>query len=374
MKHKKKTILTIAFILIILINSIGERGIGLEELNLPSSIGNDIVEQSKDEVMYSIPLRVYFSESKLPNQSQVITSKASSIGETRDTRQLISNKDFILGLEESTIMSEQFARFGVRPLIDILLNNPYVNDNAKLVVCNGKAQDILDYQTKHFDGKEEYIGLLIEHSYNYNFFPKKYTLMDFIMESSEEGKNPVVPYIDIVENKLKITGLAIFDKTKMITKLGMEDVKILNLLRENKGKGMLTIQKNSKKYINYYPRAKRKVKCYKEGSKYKFVINIYLKGPIVSNQLYKNLNNDPKVLRQFQNDMEKSVEKKCNNFINKIKTTSQVDMLNLGNIAAAKYGRRTGVDWNKKILDSEIKVNVKVKVHSEGRGDYLNKE
>lgn len=56
----------------------------------------------------------------------------------------------------------------------------------------------------------------------------------------------------------------------MVKKLDIEDVKILNLLRENKGKGILTIQKNSKEYINYYPQAKKRLNVTKK------VININL--------------------------------------------------------------------------------------------------
>ncbi len=57
-------------------------------------------------------------------------------------------------------------------------------------------------------------------------------------------------------------------------------------------------------------------------------------------------------------------------FINKIKSDINIDILNLGSVAAAKYGRETGIDWNKEVLNSDIKVNVKVKVDSQGRGDY----
>ncbi len=104
----------------------------------------------------------------------------------------------------------------------------------------------------------------------FNFFSEKYSLIDFIIKSSSEGKNPIIPYLDIVEDQLKITGVAIFDKTKMVKKLDIEDVKILNLLRENKGKGILTIQKNSKEYINYYPQAKKRLNVIKK------IININL--------------------------------------------------------------------------------------------------
>ncbi|MDP4179223.1 MAG: Ger(x)C family spore germination C-terminal domain-containing protein, partial [Bacillota bacterium] len=60
----------------------------------------------------------------------------------------------------------------------------------------------------------------------------------------------------------------------------------------------------------------------------------------------------------------------CEEFINKMKTDYKVDCLELGRVAAAKYGRRTGTDWNKVVMDSDIKINVKVKLNKQGRGDY----
>lgn len=370
MKNKKKKIFTIGFILILVANLIGKRGTVVEELNIPNAIGYDIEEGPNSEVLYSVPLRIYFSESKSQNESKLVIADAINLGETRNKRQLQSSKSFILGLEKALIISEKAARFGISNIIDILLNNPLVNDNARMVVCNGKAKDILQYEVKKFSGTEEFIGGLIEHSNQFNFFPEDYTLMNFIILSSSEGKNPVLPYIDIVNDELKITGLAVFNKDKMVKKLEMEDVKILNLLRENGGKGILTIQENSKQYVSYYPKAKRKVKCSKEEDRYKFVIDINLKGPIVSNELYKNLDTDPKIVKQFEKEMEEQVKEKCEKFIGEMKDGYKVDILQLGNVAAAKYGREKVADWNKEILNSEIKVNVKVKVDSQGRGDY----
>ncbi len=158
--------------MIIVVNLIGERGTVVEELNLPNSIGYDIVEGKKDQVLYSIPLRIYFSESKLPNESKLITAEAINLGETRNKRQLESSKQFILGLEKSLVISEKYARFGINTIADILISNPLVNDNAKMVICNGKAKDILQYEVNKYGGTEEYIGSLVEHLHNFNFFLK----------------------------------------------------------------------------------------------------------------------------------------------------------------------------------------------------------
>ncbi len=172
MKNKMKIAIRLSFVLIIVVNLIGERGTVVEELNLPNSIGYDIVEGKKDHVLYSVPLRIYFSESKLPNESKLITSEAINLGETRNKRQLEASKKFILGLEKSLVISENYAMFGITTIVDILLNNPLVNDNAKMVICNGKAKDILQYQVDKYGGTEEYIGSLVEHLHNFNFFSK----------------------------------------------------------------------------------------------------------------------------------------------------------------------------------------------------------
>ena len=68
--------------------------------------------------------------------------------------------------------------------------------------------------------------------------------------------------------------------------------------------------------------------------------------------------------------MTAKIKKDCKDFIEKIQKQYKIDVLNLGEVAAAKYGRHTGVDWNEVVSNSEIKVNVKVKVEGNGRGDY----
>lgn len=254
--------------------------------------------------------------------------------------------------------------------MDILIYNPEINDNAKVVVCKGKAKDILEYEAQKYGAADEYIGDLVERLQEFNFFIEDYTIMDCIIKSSSEGRNIVLPYIELTKKGIEVTGLAIFDKDKMVKKLNIEDTRILNLLRENNAKGNLTIQENYEKYINYYAKSKRKVKCYKEGENYRFIIELNLKGPIVSNELYENLNNDSKVLKQFTHDMEKHVEKICMDFIEKIQSSPNIDMLELGKVAAAKYGRGKGIDWNKEVMNSKIQVKVNVKVDSQGRGDY----
>jgi hypothetical protein len=68
--------------------------------------------------------------------------------------------------------------------------------------------------------------------------------------------------------------------------------------------------------------------------------------------------------------MEEKIEKMCYNFLEKMKKDYKVDCLELGRVAAATYGRNTGVDWNEIVSNSDIKVNVKVNIDRYGRGDF----
>ena len=145
---------------------------------------------------------------------------------------------------------------------------------------------------------------------------------------------------------------------------------MLNLLREKQGHGIFEILKSEDNLISYETNSKRKVKCYKEGGKYKFIIDLKFTGEIVNNTLYENIKENPKLQKEFETDIKSKIKKDCENFIEKMQKEYKIDMLNLGSLAAAKYGRHTGVDWNQVISDSDIEVNVTVKVDKNGRGNY----
>lgn len=370
-KFNNKIFVYLIIVIIFLYAFLGPKGELVENLEIPIGIGYDLKTEGENAVTYSTPIAAYLFETEEVD-SDIMVGKANSIGETRESRQLESSKSFLLGIERIFLFSEQYAEYGIGTAIDILLNNPQINDRAFTLVCKGKAEDILSHKIKGYPNSAEFIEGLIKNSKQFNFFPEhQSSLMDVFVRVDAEGRNTLLPYIELKDKNIELTGYAIFKRDKMVLKTNIEEAKIINILKENKVKGILTIQDNSKNYINYYAESKRKVKCYKENDKFRFVIDLSLNGPIVNNTLYLNLINDPKVLKKFTKDMEENLKETCQNFINnKIKGEYKVDVLDLGRVAAAKYGRGKNIDWNKVIPQSIIEVNVKVKVDTEGRGTY----
>lgn len=348
----------------------------VEDMDIYVGVAQGIRKIGKDDVIYiTTTISKMYKEENIETGEARIESESrrgeeTTITKTREKRQKKIGKQFFLGLSKLILMDEEYARYGIRTMIDILFKNPVVNDNAFLAVCKGKGEEYFKYNLGEYENSAEYIGDMIKNSVSSNFFKGDYTIKDAILSMDSEGKNVICPYLKMSKEGIKIDGMAIFKKDKLGIILDMNDTKIMNILRENKVKGMLTIQKNSQEYVNYEAKTKRKVQCSKSGDKYAFIINLNLDGDIVNNELYKDMSGKIEVTKKFEEDMAKKVEEMCYQFLDKMKKEYKLDCLQLGWIAAAKYGRDTGVDWNDIVSRSDIKVNVKVHVDKLGRGQY----
>ncbi len=371
-KHMNKIFIIFLCITFFLIFSGGGKInlVSLEDLDIYVGIGLGIKRNGEDNIIYrsSNSSNSYKEDESI--QSILTTGTATTIGKTREDRQHKIGKKFFLGLSKVYILDEEYARYGIRGFMDINFKNPVVNDNAFLAVCKGNHEDYFTHISPDYDNSAEFISDMIKNASNYNFFKNDYMIKNASLSMDAEGKNVICPYIQIKENQIKIAGMAVFKKDKLACILDINDTKIMNMLRENKVKGILTIQDQAGKYVNYEAESKRKIKCSKIGDNYTFIIDLDLNGDIISNILYKDMSGKIAVTKAFEKDMSKQVKEMCTEFLSKMQNEYKVDCLQLGWVAAGKYGRDTGVDWNDVVSKSIIKVNVKVNIDKIGRGEY----
>ena len=77
---------------------------------------------------------------------------------------------------------------------------------------------------------------MIRNATNYNFLSSEYNLMNIYVTLDSEGKNLVLPYLEIKDKNITFTGMALFKGNKMAYVVPMEESKIMNMLREKKWK------------------------------------------------------------------------------------------------------------------------------------------
>lgn len=339
----------------------------IEENAISFGIGVDIEKTLKENVNYKITYNIYrFSQDKIYTYNRI--AEANTIGENRQDRQLKIDRSYSADVERMLIISEDVGAYGIDSLVNIFFNNPRLNDKGLIVVCKDKAESITKVKVKALPSSAEYIEGLIREAVYYNFYSESYSFLDLFTELTSEGENIVLPYVQIRNNNIELGGAALFKKDKLVQVIDIDETKIMNVLREDRTRGVFTLKKQDQKYVDYGARVKRKVKCYKDQDKYTFIIDLNIIGNITANTLYEEL--DKNAIKSFEEDMAKDIEENCNMFIKKLQNQYKVDSLQLGSVAAAKYGRDTNVDWNEEISKSSIKVRVKVKVDNIGRGQY----
>lgn len=345
----------------------GNKYVPIEEIAIPSAIGCDI-ENANEEEKYGVSLSIYtYSGNKV--ETNVFTGKANTVPETRSTRQVELTGKFLLGLEKVVVMSDEAARFGIKNFLEALWVNPTLNDNSYFVVSKEKAEDILNFKAEGNKSSGDYIDNLIRHLASFNFFSKNYKMIDVLIRAESEGRSIVLPYIEVKDGKLKVTGMALFSKDKLVKSIGLEEARIMNLLRESNVQGIIQIKKSTKSYFSFYGTSKRTVDCKLADGKFVFDIKLKIKGTVAANSMYKNLVKDPELKKAIEEDLEREAEKLSYGFIEKMQKDYKVDCLELGRCAAEKYGRRKNIDWDKVVSESQINVTVDVKIVDIGRGD-----
>lgn len=362
-------------ILIILVVSIVffiekvEKAPNVEDLDIAVGIGYNI-EEKIDGIYYDIPFNVYYFQENGKTKSNIRQGWAKTTGQVKQERQRESPRSYSLGFEKVVLIEEKFARYGIRGILDVSFNLQKFNNDAFMFVCKENTNNYFKEDIRGYISTSDFLYGLIKNMQDNWFFGENYKYRDLILTVDSEGRNAVLPYIEKEKDEIAINGMALFKGDKLRTVIDINDAKWMNILREEKAKGFLSIKKNSREYINTYSSSKKRVKCMKNEDKYKFIIDLDIKGDIVSNTMYEDLSNDTEIIKNFEKLMEKEVRDHLIDFIKKMQEVYQVDCLELGRIAAAKYGRGTGVDWNDEVCHSEIKVNVRFKVNSVGRGEY----
>lgn len=362
----------IAIVLVIFVISFFLSGVTkepVETLSVNSSLGFDMEESTQGMKMRSVTFSQYLiAENGI--KTITVTDKAKTLSEIREEMQKSMDKKLLIGLEKVYIIGADYAKNGIDDIMDIFFRNPEIRDSTLVCICDGKAEDIMNIETKGHPSAGDFIEGLIKYSKESNFFPDNYKLIDAYLRISSEGRNLVLPYIGVKENRIEIVGLALFKGSKMIGILPKDKIKQHNLLRENNLMGVITLQESSNKYLGLYAKSKRKVKCYKENGKYKFIIDLKITGDMIINQYEPMLIDKPEKKKEIEAKLKDNLQKELQTFIEEFKSKYKVDTLELGKIAVAKYGRNTGVDWDEVVSSSDIEVNVSLKINKFGRGDY----
>lgn len=336
-----------------------------ERLGIIVGMGYDL-ENDGVMAIYKDTAETFVFKGQQQIDQDVVTSPGKSIYSTRDEAQSKASRKWIVGSELVCLIGKERAEYGIKDLIDAMMRDAERRRGASVAVCRQPAEQVLQLEPKSYSTMSEDIHGNLEFAWEEGYFSKDMRISDILEMYHQEAREIVLPYLEIDRDKVKVTGLALFDADRMVTTVDLGEAKLMNILRNNGTKGHLSVnfpEKNT--YYEGYFKSNRKVKASKEEENLKYSINVTLRGNLKVNTVI-NKAITKKEVKEIQKDFEKVVKKDLEGEIKKVQQSYGVDWLDLSKYAIAKYGRLSDYGSNENFKNARIDVNVDVKIDSIG--------
>lgn len=366
---KLKPLLILATIFTLFINFYNMMPV--ERLAIVVGIGNDI---SKDKITkYSSTFEVLSFIGSSTNKSIELSGYGDTLYSAQNERQMKNSRKWVF-FETVYLTSEERARDGIKDLLDTFVRDDTRNERSFAVVTKDDTKKVFSTPTvSNYSISEQIYGIL-KNINNAHFFSNKFELIDVMMMASQEGREIVLPYLEIEDKKPKVTGLALFKGDKMVKRVDLQESMLINILKNKNSKGYISLlSENSQDYIDFYGKSSSKVKVSNQDKKLKYDIYVNMKGSLTVNTLKdENLNFDK--TNVIEEEFEKQLKEELTKEVSKIQKGYELDCLGLTKYALAKYGRNSEYNNEDSFLNSIIDVHVNVKLKSSGRSSSKSQE
>jgi spore germination protein len=150
------------------------------------------------------------------NQDEVIAMECDILREAREIQRRISAQIPEAGRLQQCLFSDELARQGLVPWLEILERDPLDPPHAAVVVVDGSPQELME-KAKLFKDKPQsslYIRALLEN--NRDQYAMINSIISFDIAYFTPGLDPVAPIIKLEPKGIQLTGTAVFAGDRMV--------------------------------------------------------------------------------------------------------------------------------------------------------------
>ncbi|AEG60792.1 Ger(x)C family spore germination protein [Desulforamulus ruminis] len=342
----------------------------VNDLYIPFVAGYDYVGKNEQE-RYAMSINFPVFNRGAQVQSDVMTLEGETMGETRIDRGNKSSRKMAIGDLRAVLLSENLASRGTEEVFDLLFRGPQFTNTISLAVSEGKASDILNIKPKHYQTVGQNVIEILRNADKSNFTPCE-DLHSFRVDVLTPGFNPVLPILRIHDqDRLEISGAALFKKYKMVAKINKEDMRVLTWLRGKETQGDILFELEDEqgevKKVTFEGVNSRSVKAKMEKEHPFFEIQIKLKGSVIEDVGEFPFASKEENIQRAEKALEDKIQKQCSVFLNDLQNQYRLDAILLGKYARYKWPSLVEKeDWDEVFCNSVIQVKVEVKIQSTG--------
>lgn len=336
----------------------------IERTSVLSGVGHDIVDENKLSTTYEY--LVFSNQNKITKA--VITTTGETMFDVYNDSLLETKKTLLPGTLRLLIISEDRAKIGIKDIIDVFLRDQNNNLSTTVAICKGRAEEILRLQSVESTTMAKEIEDLIKSSYESNFTQRDTDIKDLFNMRYQSGRTIMLPYIEKYKNTVRLSSIAVFKEDKMIFKIPREDLKFVNILRNNDSSGYLTF--NSEGLLNSLSLScvsKRKVSFEMQGDKLIYNIKLNLKTQIKEDTFKPYQKLDRKTIEGLRKTFSLEEKEKLEEVVAKYQNNLDVDVFDIQKYALAKLGKDKEAFVKDNFKNSKINIDVDIKIDSTGR-------
>lgn len=336
----------------------------IEKTQFAKYITVDPLPNQADNYLFSIQFPILREDS--PKKVNTLSTTAPSLKSGISNFQTRTMGWISLGMLRTIVFNQQIARQGLLPHLDTLWREPIVPGSVSMAICTNKqAVDINNIKPAPVADTGVYLDELFDTTSKNSLYPEK-SLNDFFIALKTSGTEAAIPLLKYGTQDIRIVGLALFRKDKMVGKIKIPETRALLLLQEKFIKGPLDL-KIEDYHVNYYVQQVRtKIKVNYSEDHFHFAINSKLEVDVTENTSEKRLINNKAALNKMEKYLARAIKKEMHKLFGQLQT-QQSDVIGLGQRAKAKFPQYYHKDyWNQQFSRSDININVDVSIRRFG--------
>lgn len=355
-----------------------------KELNQLAIVSGMAIEKENDEYVLTAQI-INSQKSDVQDSSNIdgnkpvniLKAKGKTVHEALSNMALISPKDLYIGHNKLFIIDEEVAKNGIEKIIDFLIRQPESHKQFQVLISKGdKASNILEVLTPIEDLPAKDILLTLHLASNQKGNVTEVTYDELLSNIHKEGLEPTIPVIEITksnnnlkkETDIKLSGMSVFKRDKLIGYLNYEESLGYNLIRNNIKKDVINFKCNG----NYGSfeivsiTTNFKVDIVNE----KPLVNINTEGLLYLSEMNCDLNISKNSERKKLMDIiNKKVETIISETIYNVKSKYKVDIFGFGYYLYQnnyKYWVNNKNNWDNLFNNIDLKINVNLNITKKG--------
>lgn len=353
------------------------------EVDQQANVSGIAIDKGQNGKKYHITAEVMSMETnggKSGVKTELIESDGNTLFETIRKATAVASKKLYFGHCKVLIISKNIAESEMVPILDIIMRDSELRLTMDVVISKtGTAKELLTIKPVMNPILSYEMDDTLETNQEILFESSKIKVYQFVNTLGTDGICPIAPAFGTVstgKNEItgKLSGVAVFNKEKMVGFLNEDDTKSVLFVQNKIKNAALSVKIDEQKDIYFSAEIlENKTKIVPEKKDGELIFNIEIH-PVVT---VSEFDIDAKItLQEFEELFNTQLEQRITEVIRKVQKEFKVDIFGLGSIMRQKKTKlweEYGTNWDKRFETVKFNVKSKVKVRGSGTTDLYIK-